>query len=60
MDGVADPVWTERPSSVSRENPVGVTTTRNRRLFNDLLYPLLSDAITYRLRYISFWAALLD
>ena len=56
MDGGADPVWTERPSSVSRENPVGVTTTRNRRLFNDLLYPLLSDAITYRLRYISFWA----
>jgi hypothetical protein len=39
---------------------VGVTTTRNRRLFNDLLYPLLSDAITYRLRYISFWAWVLN
>lgn len=60
MNREADPVWTERPSSVSRENPVGVTTTRNRRLFNDLLYPLLSDAITYRFRYISFWAWVLN
>ncbi|MFP8890601.1 hypothetical protein ACLI4U_12600 [Natrialbaceae archaeon A-CW2] len=56
----ADPVWTVRPNPVSRENPIGVTTTRNRRLFNDLVYPLLSDAITYRFRYLSFWAWVLN
>lgn len=60
MNSGADAVWTVRPGAVSRENPIGVTTTRNRRLLNDLLYPLLSDAITYRLRYISFWAWVLD
>lgn len=60
MDLSVDPVWTERPSSVSRENPIGVTTTRNRRLFNDLIFPVQSDAITYRLRYLSFWAWVLQ
>ncbi|WP_128478905.1 hypothetical protein [Halorussus pelagicus] len=60
MDSVTGPVWTEKPQRVSRQNPVGVTTTRNRPLLNDLLYPFFSDAITYRLRYLSFWAWCLD
>lgn len=56
MDSGSEPVWTVQPDMVSRENPIGVTTTRNRRLLNDLLHPLLSDAITYRFRYVSFWS----
>lgn len=60
MDSGPDPVWTTQPELVSRENPLDVTTTRNRRLFNDLLHTLLSDSITYRLRYVSFWAWCLD
>lgn len=60
MDAVTDPVWTKEPQRVSRQNPVGVTTTRNSRLLNDLLYPFFSDAITYRFRYLSFWAWCLD
>jgi len=56
MTSSVDPVWTETPSSVSRQNPVGVTNTRNAGLFNDLVFSLQSDAITYRLRYVSFWA----
>jgi hypothetical protein len=54
MNTGVDPVWTEAPDSVSRENPLGITNTRNLKLFNDLVFPLQSDSITYRLRYVSF------
>lgn len=60
MRSTTDPVWTERPNPVSRENPLGVTTTRNLRLLNDLVFSLQSDAITYRFRYLSFWAWILQ
>lgn len=60
MDSGVGPVWTETPDSVSRQNPVGVTTIRNNKLFNDLVFPLQSDSITYRLRYVSFWAWVLQ
>lgn len=60
MNTGVDPVWTEAPSSVSMENPLGITNTRNLKLFDDLVFPLQSDSITYRLRYVSFWAWVLD
>jgi hypothetical protein len=60
MSPSVDPAWTETPDSVSRQNPLELTNTRNLRLFDDLIYPLQSDSITYRLRYVSFWAWVLD
>lgn len=49
-----DPKWTTPVPSGRVTNPTGAITVRDRS-FNRLLYPVLSNAITHRLRYLSFW-----
>lgn len=49
-----DPQWTTPPASGRIINPTGAVTVRDRS-FNRLIYPVLSNAITHRLRYASFW-----
>lgn len=60
MQGAGNPAWTEQPQTVSEQNMLGAETLRNRRLLTGLLYPLLSNAITLRLRYLSFWLWVLN
>ena len=50
-----DPQWTTPSPSGRILNPTGAVTVRDRS-FNRLIYPVLSNAITHRLRYLSFWA----
>lgn len=54
-----DPRWTERPDTGRDLDPLSVTTVRNR-ILSDLLFAFVSNAITQRIRYLSFWAWCLD
>lgn len=54
MPDTLDPQWTTPVPSGRVTNPTGAVTARDRT-FNRLLYPVLSNAITHRLRYVSFW-----
>lgn len=55
MTGYLDPQWTSPSPSGRILNPTGAVTVRDRS-FNRLIYPVLSNAITHRLRYLSFWS----
>ena len=48
------PTWTEKPKKMRIIDPLGTERTINR-LLSRLLFPVLSNAITYRLRYLSYW-----
>ncbi len=54
-----DPNWTTPLPSGRVRNPTGAVTVRDRS-FSRLIYPVLSNAITHRLRYISFWCWVID
>jgi len=54
-----DPYWTRPLPSGRVRNPTGAVTVRDRS-FARLMYPVLSNAITHRLRYLSFWCWVID
>lgn len=53
-DGNLDPRWTDRSPSMRILDPIGAETTEGS-LQDRLFRPVLSIAITQRLRYLSFW-----
>ena len=55
MSTELDPVWTDRAPTMRILDPLGVESIEGS-LQDRLLRPVLSIAITQRLRYLSYWA----
>lgn len=53
------PVWTERSPTMRILDPINAESTQST-LQSRLFYPVLSIAITQRLRYLSYWCWVLD